>query len=82
MEDNFLLDTIIFKKYKPKKRISKGKFYYAYLGKNIDNKTNVMIKCNIRNQKINTLENEAYLLYYLKGIGIPKNNNIWKASKI
>ena len=72
MEDNSLLDTIIFKKYKPIKIISKGKFYYAYLGKNIDNKTNVTIKCNIRNQKINTLENEAYLLYYLKGIGIPK----------
>lgn len=72
MEDNSLLDTIIFKKYKPIKIISKSKFYYVYLGKNIDDKTNVMIKCNIRNKKINTLENEAYLLYYLKGKGIPK----------
>jgi serine/threonine protein kinase len=72
MEENSLLDTIIFKKYKPIKIISKSKFYYAYLGKNINDKANVMIKCNIRNLKINTLENEAYLLYYLKGIGIPK----------
>ena len=72
MEENTFLDTIIFKKYKPIKLISKGKFYFAYAGKNIDDKTNVMIKYNIRNQKNNTLENEAYLLYYLKGIGIPK----------
>jgi len=71
MEENSLLATVIFKKYKPIKLISKGKFYNAYLGKNIDDESNVMIKCNIRNQKINTLENEAYLLYDLKRIGIP-----------
>ena len=72
MDEKSLNDTIIFKKYKPIKIISKGNFYHVYLGKNIDDKTNVTIKCNIRNQKINSLENEAYLLYYLKGIGIPK----------
>jgi len=72
MSENDLINQIIFKKYKSIKIIGKGSFGSVYLGKNIIDKTNVAIKFESKNQKREYLENEAYLLYLLKGIGIPK----------
>ena len=72
MSENDLINQIIFKKYKSIKIIGKGSFGSVYLGRNIIDKTKVAIKFESKNQKREYLENEAYLLYLLKGIGIPK----------
>ena len=64
---------IIFKKYRIIKNISNGSFGDVHLGENIITKELVAIKIEDKkatNHK--TLEKEAYYLYILKGIGIPR----------
>ena len=62
---------LIFGKYKILKLISKGCFGQVYLGVNILNRKYFAIKIENRFGKSCSLEKEAYILYNLKGPGIP-----------
>ena len=74
MEDaSFKSETkILFKKYKIKSKISKLDFNDVYLGKNILDNELVAIKVEKKNVRLPLLESEAFLLYSIKGLGIPK----------
>ena len=62
---------IFFNKYKLQKLINKSEFSYVYQGINIKSKELVAIKLEDRITMKNILESEAYILFNLKGIGIP-----------
>ena len=63
---------LIFKKYRPIQKLAKGSFSDIYLGINIYNNEKVAIKIEKKNLKIKYLDTECYILFSLKGIGIPK----------
>ena len=67
-----LIDKIFFKKYKILKKIGKGSFGLVYLGEIVNSYDYVAVKFECKNQQENILERESYLLYYLKGFGIPQ----------
>ena len=67
-----LKNKILLKKYKIIKKIGKGSFGSVYLGKNIQQNRYVAIKLESKEQNDTILEREAYLLYSLKGFGIPE----------
>ena len=64
--------TIIFNKYRIKKLIASTHFGWLYEGINIKEKEPVAMKFEKKSSKYNLLESEAYILFYLKGFGIPK----------
>ena len=72
--DKFLSkNKIIFKKFRPLYEIGKGTFSTVYLATTIKTGQNVAIKVEQRNgPESELLENEAFLLYRLKGFGIPE----------
>ena len=72
-KDLFLCQNkLIFKKYKPIKLIGKGTFSNVYLSLNTKKNSYVAIKAEKRNPRgVELLESEAFLLYSLKGFGIP-----------
>ena len=63
---------LIFKRYKPLKKIGKGAFSEIYSGINIYTNEKVAIKIEKRNSMIKYLEAECYTLFSLNNIGIPK----------
>ena len=63
---------LLFKKYKPLKKIANGAISELYSGINIHNNENVAIKIEKRNIMNKLLESECYLLFSLKSVGIPK----------
>ena len=67
-----LINQIFFRKYKILKKIGKGSFGLVYLGKVINSENYVALKFEPKNQTDLILERETYLLYYLKGFGIPE----------
>ena len=67
-----LKNKIILKKYRIIKRIGKGSFGSVFLGKNIQQNDYVAIKLESKNQTDTILERETYILYSLKGFGIPE----------
>ena len=67
-----LKNKIILRKYKIIKRIGKGSFGSVYLGKYVNKNDYVAIKFESKNQNDTILEREAYILYSLKGFGIPE----------
>ena len=69
--DPNLMNKIIFKKYKIKRLMCESSFSQVYEGINIIKKTPVALKFEHKT-KPNLLESEAYLLLYLKGVGIPE----------
>ena len=69
--DRNLVNKIIFKKYKIKRLMCESSFSQVYEGINIKQKTPVVLKIEHKT-KFNLLESEAYLLLYLKGVGIPE----------
>ena len=71
-KENELLNKIIFKKFKIIKLQEKGNFSKVYLGKDIKNNKLVALKIQEKAQVLGNLEKEAYYLFQLKGIGIPK----------
>ena len=86
-KDSFLLQNkLLFKKYHPIKPIGKGTFSTVYLSLNIKTNIYVAIKAEKRSSQseVELLESEAFLLYSLRGFGIPevlsygrtKNHNI------
>ena len=72
-KDLFLcINKLIFKKYKPIKLIGKGTFSNVYLSLNTNKNSYVAIKAEKRDPRgVELLESEAFLLYSLKGFGIP-----------
>ena len=64
-------NRIFFNKYKIEKLINKSEFSCVYKGINIISKESVAIKIENRIAMNNILESEAYILFMLKGIGIP-----------
>ena len=64
--------SIIFNKYRIKKLIASTHFGWLYEGINIKEKEPVAMKFEKKSSKYNLLESEAYILFYLKGFGIPK----------
>ena len=62
---------VFFNKYKPIKKIGEGSFGKIYLANNINTNDKYAIKLENRNSPKLLLEQEAYMLYYLKGKGIP-----------
>ena len=67
-----IFKKIIFGKYKCLKKLGKGSFSLVCKGQNILTGENVAIKIEEQKNKGNTLEEEAYILFYLKGPGIPE----------
>ena len=63
---------LIFKKYRPLKKIANGAFSEIYYGINIQNNKKVAIKTEYRFTINSLLESESFFLFSLKGIGIPK----------
>ena len=63
---------LIFKKYKPLQLLDSGSFSNIYLGYNITNKKYVAIKTELKNAPNSILESESFILFTLKGYGIPE----------
>ena len=63
---------LIFKRYRPIKKIGKGAFSEIYSGINIINNEKIAIKIEKRYSLNKYLESECYTLFSLNNIGIPK----------
>jgi len=74
-------NQIFFKKYQLLKLINQSEFSYVYKGINIISKELVSIKIENRIAKENVLESEAYILFNLKGFGIPNLISYGKSGK-
>ena len=72
--DIFLLQNkLLFKKFQPVKPIGKGTFSTVYLSINVQTNEYVAIKVEKRTkEEVELLESEAYILYSLRGFGIPE----------
>ena len=64
--------NLLFKKYYILSRIDEGSFGSIYLAKNVVTNENVAIKVESRKQFKPLLEREAYILFYLRGPGLPQ----------
>ena len=64
--------ALIFGRYKILKQIDEGSFGKVYLGLNVKKKEKVAIKLENKSSPLQFLEAEAFFLYLLRGIGIPK----------
>lgn len=67
-----LLNKIIFGKFQIIKKEGKGVFSTVFSGKNINNQMRVAMKIQEKSELFGELEKEAYFLFQLKGLGIPK----------
>ena len=63
---------LIFRKYHPLKKIADGAFSEIFYGVNAHTKEKVAIKIESRYVVNKLLESECFLLFSLKGVGIPK----------
>ena len=61
---------IFFNKYKPSKKLGEGSFGKIYLAYNVTTKEKYALKLENRNSHQSLLEQEAYILCYLKGCKI------------
>ena len=68
----FDTQILLFKKYNLLKNIGGGAFGTIFLGENVFTKENVAIKIEERKTQKSSLEREAYILYTLKGPGLPE----------
>ena len=71
MRVSSLDNRIFFNKYKPEKKIGEGSFGKIYLSHNINTGEKFALKLENKNITPSLLEQEAYILCYLKGEGIP-----------
>ena len=67
-----LENRLLFKKYKLKHLLDKGSYGYVYIGENINNNKLYAIKIENRNSPEEILEKETFILYNMKGFGIPE----------
>ena len=73
MNDSFFLENkIIFKNYKPLKKIGQGSFSKVYSVLSLKDKEIYALKSEKKNSEIKLLKSEAFNLFNLKGFGIPK----------
>ena len=73
--------VLLFKKYSLLQNIGGGAFGTVFLGENIFTKEKFAIKVEERNKARTTLEREAFILYYLKGPGLPDVKSFGKTKK-
>ena len=66
------LKTILFKKYLIISKIDEGSFGSIYLSKNMITNEKVAVKIESRKTDGPLLEREAYILFYLRGPGLPQ----------
>ena len=78
---NPLKNKLLFHKYKIGKILGKGSFGCVLQGVNIKTKELVAIKLEDKNADSKLLQIEAYILYSLKGFGIPKLISFGKIPK-
>jgi len=72
-------ETLIFKKYELGKSIGSGFFGTVFSGLNVLTKEKVAIKIEtIKNDSKSILEREAYILFYLRGPGLPEVKSFGK----
>ena len=76
------LKSIIFKKYLVIKKIDEGSFGSIYLSQNIQTKEKVAIKIENRKTEDPLLEREAYILFYLRGPGLPEIKTFGKTKDL
>ena len=76
------LKSIIFKKYLVIKKIDEGSFGSIYLSQNIQTKEKVAIKIENRKTENPLLEREAYILFYLRGPGLPEIKTFGKTKDL
>ena len=69
---NQFLNKVIFGKYKIIKEEGKGVNSMVFSAKNLKNQESVALKIQGKTHFLGDLEKEAYYLFQLKGIGIPK----------
>ena len=70
--DKKISNKIIFGKYKIIKNIGKGAYSKVFLTKNIINQDLFALKIQNKSHKFGSLESEAFYLFRLKYIGVPK----------
>ena len=71
---------LLFKKYSLIKKIDEGSFGSIYLAKNIITNEEVAVKVEKRKQYKPLLEKEAYILFYLRGPGLPEIKTFGKTT--
>ena len=71
-KEDELINKIFFKKYKIIKKIGKGSFGMVYIGQQMNTEDYYAIKFEPKSQTDLILERESYILYYLRGFGIPE----------
>ena len=76
------LKSILFKKYLVIKKIDEGSFGSIYLSQNIQTKEKVAIKIENRKTEDPLLEREAYILFYLRGPGLPEIKTFGKTKDL
>ena len=76
------LKSILFKKYLVIKKIDEGSFGSIYLSQNIQTKEKVAIKIENRKTEDPLLEREAYILFYLRGPGLPEIKTFGKTKNL
>ena len=76
-----LLQSLIFEKYRILEFLGKGSYSTVYRGKNISLGENVAIKVEEWKKQENLLEDEAYILFKLKGNGVPEVKSFDKHGK-
>ena len=72
------MEKTIFGKYKISNLLGKGTFGYVFKGKNILNGENVALKIEDFKRNGNILEGEAFMLFQLKGVGVPEVKSFGK----
>ena len=72
---------LLFKKYNLIRNIGGGAFGTVFLGENVWSREKVAIKIEERKRSKTTLEREAFILYYLKGPGLPEVKSFGKTKR-
>ena len=80
-QNNSNSQILLFKKYSLDQNIGGGAFGTVFLGTNVWTKEKVAIKIEERNKPRTSLEREAFILYYLKGPGLPEVKSFGKTKK-
>ena len=74
-------EILLFRKYNLIRNIGGGAFGTVFLGTNVKTNEKVAIKIEERKSSKTTLEREAFILYYLKGHGLPEVKSFGKTKK-